>query len=73
MVMVNKAGPADQRPRPSLPTVLYWPGWMKCANRDHALTAKKFVFSYHVNEAFNACLRMDRLMYGGRLVLTIIH
>ena len=30
-----------------------------CKNRDHSLTAKKFVFSNHVHQAFKALLEMS--------------
>ena len=45
-----------------------------CKNRDHSLTAKKFVFSNHVHEAFKTLLdggEIGRMEAG--LVLTIIH
>ena len=45
-----------------------------CKNRDHSLTAKKFVFSNHVHQAFKALLESSEIgrMEAG-LVLTIIH
>ncbi|MGB1753429.1 MAG: hypothetical protein ACPHHU_12090, partial [Paracoccaceae bacterium] len=77
MVMVNKAGPADLKTAPKLladAVLLLARIDETCKNRDHALTAKKFVFSNHVNEAFNALLENGQIgrMEAG-LVLTIIH
>ena len=77
MVMVNKAGPEDLKTAPKLladAVLLLARIDETCKNRDHALTAKKFVFSNHVNEAFNALLENGQIgrMEAG-LVLTIIH
>ena len=77
MVMVNKAGPADTNTAPRLladAVLLMARIDEKCKNRDHAQTAKKFVFSNHVNEAFNILLENGQIgrMEAG-LVLTIIH
>ena len=77
MVMVNKAGPADIKTAPRLladAVLLLARIDETCKNRDHAQTAKKFVFSNHVNEAFNLLLETGQIgrMEAG-LVLTIIH
>ena len=77
MVMVNKAELADLKAAPKLladAVLLLARIDETCKNRDHALTAKKFVFSNHVNEAFTVLLehgQIGRLEAG--LVLTIIH
>ena len=77
MVMVNKVGPADIKTAPRLladAVLLLARVDETCKNRDHALTAKKFVFSNHVNEAFNLLLETGQIgrMEAG-LVLTILH
>ena len=77
MVMVNKAGPADIKTAPRLladAVLLLARIDETCKNRDHAQTAKKFVFSNHVKEAFNELLENGQIgrMEAG-LVLTIIH
>ena len=77
MVMVNTAGPMDLKAAPKLladAVLLLARIDETCKNRDHALTAKKFVFSNHVNEAFLTLLDSGKIgrMEAG-LVLTIIH
>ena len=77
MVMVNTAGPADLKAAPKLladAVLLLARVDETCKNRDHALIAKKFIFSNHVHEAFNALIDSKNIgrMEAG-LVLTIIH
>ena len=77
MVMVNTAGSGDiETARKFLADAILLLARIDetCRNDDHARIAKKFVFSNHVNEAFNVLLENDQIgrMEAG-LVLTIIH